>query len=91
MAAPKNAYTLRFATSPDGAITKDEAMALARARNMSLRAFILSALVHERERLRQTPLADDGPLTGAQIAWLRAEFPESRFEGEERLGSSLWK
>ncbi len=90
MAAPKNAYTMRFATSPDARITKDEAMALARAQNMSLREFIVSALVRERERLRQTPLADDGPLTDEQIAWLRAQFPENRFEGEEQLGPSLW-
>ncbi len=90
MATPRKAYTLRFATSPDARITRDEAMALARAQNMSLREFIVSALVRERERLRQAPLADDGPLTDEQIAWLRAEFPESRFEGEEQLGPSLW-
>ena len=90
MPTPKEAYILRFDNSSDARITKDEAMALARAQNMSLREFILSALVHERERLRQTPLADDGPLTDGQIAWLRAQFPESRFEGEEQLGPSLW-
>ncbi len=90
MAAPKNAYTLRFATSPDARITKDEAMALARGQNISLREFILSALVRERERLRQTPLTDDGPLTDEQIAWLRAQFPDSLFEGEESLSTPLW-
>ncbi len=90
MATPKNAYTLRFASSPDAPITKDEAMALARSRNMSLRDFIMSALVHERERDGHTALADDGPLTNVQIAWLREQFPEGNFDGEERLGPSLW-
>ena len=90
MPAPKDAYILRFENSSDAPITKREAMALARAQNMSLREFIVSALVRERERLRQTPLTDDGPLTDEQIAWLRAQFPESRFEGEEQLGPSLW-
>jgi hypothetical protein len=90
MATPKDAYTLRFASSPDAPITKDEAMALARSRNMSLRDFIMSALVHERERDGHTALADDGPLTDEQIAWLREQFPESSFDGEERLGPSLW-
>ena len=90
MATRRKAYTLRFATSPDARITRDEAMALARAQNMSLRELIVSALVRERERLRQTPLADDGPLTDEQIAWLRDQFPESQFEGEEQLGPSLW-
>ena len=64
MGASGTEYTLRFESSWAAAMTKDEAMALARARNMSLRAFILSALGHEHERLRQMPLADDGPLTG---------------------------
>ena len=90
MAIPKNAYTLRFDRSPEAPITKDEAMALARARNMSLRDFIISALVHERGRDGHTALADDGPLTDGQIAWLRNQFPESSFDGEERLGPSLW-
>ena len=90
MAAHKTAYTLRFGASPDAGITKDEAMALARSRNMSLREFIMSALAHERERLRHTPAADDGPLTDEQIAWLKKQFPESFFEGEEQLGPSLW-
>ena len=90
MAEPKTAYTLRFGNSPDARITKDEAMALARARNMTLRELIVTALVHERQRFEETPLADDGPLTDEQIAWLRAQFPDSLFEGEERLGPSLW-
>ena len=90
MDASKNAYTLRFETASDARITRDEAMALARSQDMSLREFIVSALVRERERLRETPLADDGPLTDEQIAWLRAQFPESQFEGEEQLGPSLW-
>ena len=90
MAAPKSAYTMRFGTSSEAGITKDEAMALARSQNMSLRDFIVRALVHEQERLQQTGLADDGPLTDEQIAWLRAQFPESFFEGEEQLGPSLW-
>ena len=90
MAAPKNAYTLRFESSSEAPMTKDEAMALARSRNMTLREFILSALVHERERVRRTPLADDGPLSDEQIAWLRAQFPEAAFDGEEQLGPSLW-
>ncbi len=59
MAAPTDDYVLRFATEPDTTITKHEAMTLARSENMSLREFILGALAHERERIRQTPLADD--------------------------------
>ena len=90
MGTSSTAYTLRFESSSKAAMTKDEAMALARTRNMSLREFILSALVHERQRLRQAPLADDGPPTDEQIAWLRARHPESRFVVEERLGPSLW-
>ncbi len=90
MSAPKDAYILRFENSSDAPITKREAMALARSRNMSLREFIVSALVHERERLREAPLADDGPLTDEQIAWLRAQFPECHFAGEEPLGPPLW-
>ena len=90
MAAPENPYSLRFSTSPGAGITKDEAMALARSQNMSLREFIVSALVRERQRLRETPLADDGPLTDEQIDWLRAQFPDDAFDGEERLGPSLW-
>ncbi|MFQ5955454.1 MAG: hypothetical protein ACE5JZ_10360, partial [Kiloniellales bacterium] len=69
---------------------KDEAMDLARSHNMSLREFIVGALVHERERLRGAPLADDGPLTDEQIAWLHAQFPDSLFEGEKPLGPPLW-
>ena len=72
------------------AFFKDEATALARSRSMSLRDFILGALVHERARIQQTPLADDGPLSDEQIAWLREQFPDSVFDGEERLGPSLW-
>ncbi len=90
MDSSKNAYTLRFETSSDARITKDEAMALARSRNMSLREFIVAALVGERERLREAPLIDDGPLTDEQIAWLRAQFPDSLFEGEEALSPPLW-
>ncbi len=91
MDASKNAYTLRFETSSDARITRDEAMALARSQDMSLREFIVGALVHERERLRaMPPLADDGPLTDEQIVWLRAQFPESHFAGEEPLGPPLW-
>lgn len=90
MDASKNAYTLRFETSSDARITRDEAMALARSQDMSLREFIVSALVHERERIREAPLADDGPLTDAQIAWLRAQFPDSHFAREEPLGPPLW-
>ena len=90
MDSSKNAYTLRFETSSDARITKDEAMALARSRNMSLREFIVAALVGERERLREAPLIDDGPLTDEQIAWLRAQFPDSLFEGEEPLSTPLW-
>ena len=90
MATHKSAYTLRFNSLSDGAITKDEAMALARSLNMSLRDFIVSALEHERERVRQTAQSDDGPLTDEQIVWLRKQFPESAFDGEERLGPSLW-
>ena len=65
-------------------------MALARSRNMSLRDFILSALVHERERISQTPLADDGPLSDKQIDWLRAQFPDNAFDGETQIGPALW-
>ncbi len=90
MAAPKSVYTLRFESSLEAPSTKDEAMALARSRNMTLREFIISALVHERERIQRTPLADDGPLSDEQIAWLRAQFPETAFDGEEQLGPSLW-
>ena len=90
MATPTSGYVLRFATESDTSITKDEAMALARSRNMTLREFILSALVHERDRIRQTPLADDGPLSDEQIDWLRAQFPDSAFEGETRIGPALW-
>ena len=90
MASPTDDYVLRFATGPDTTITKDEVMALARSENMSLRDFILNALVHERDRVRHTPLADDGPLSDEQIDWLRAQFPESVFEGETRLGPALW-
>ncbi|MCH7888214.1 MAG: hypothetical protein IIA00_02940 [Proteobacteria bacterium] len=90
MAALNSAYTLRFGATSEASLTKDQAMALARSQNMTLREFILSALVHERERLQHTPLADDGPLTDEQIAWLRAQFPESFFAGEEQLGPSLW-
>ena len=90
MATHKSAYTLRFESATGAAITKDETMALARSRNMTLRAFIMSALVHEKERVRRTPLADDGPLSDDQIAWLRAQFPEVAFDGEEQLGPSLW-
>ena len=90
MAAPKSVYTLRFESSSQAPITKDEAMALARSRNMTLREFIMSALVHERERVQRTPLADDGPLGDEQIAWLRTQFPEAAFDGEEQLGPSLW-
>ncbi len=90
MDASKNAYTLRFETVSDARITRDEAMALARSRNMSLREFIVAALVGERERLREAPLIDDGPLTDEQIAWLRAQFPECHFAAEEPLGPPLW-
>jgi hypothetical protein len=90
MATPKNAYTLRFESASEAAITKDEAMALARSRSMSLRDFIIGALVHERERIQGTPLADDGPLSDEQIAWLRDQFPETSFDGEDQLGPSLW-
>ncbi len=90
MNVSKNAYTLRFETSSDARITRDEAMALARSQDMSLREFIVGALVHERERLRAMPLADDGPLTDEQIAWLRAQFPGSLFEGGEALSPPLW-
>ena len=37
---------------------------------------------------RRSP--DDGPLTDEQIAWLRAQFPDSHFAGEEPLGPPLW-
>ena len=47
-------------------------------------------MVHERERLRAPALADDGPLDDAQIAWLRAQFPEYHFAGEKLLGPPLW-
>lgn len=90
MASPTDDYVLRFATGSDTAITKGEAMALARSENMSLREFILNALVHERDRVCHTPLADDGPLSDEQIDWLRAQFPESVFEGETRIGPALW-
>ena len=90
MATGKNAYTMRFGASPGAGMTKDQAMALARSQDVTLRELIMSALARERERLRETPLADDGPLTDAQIAWLRAQFPNSFFEGEEQLGPSLW-
>lgn len=90
MATPTDDYVLRFATGPDTTITKDEAMALARSENMSLREFVLGALVHERERIRQTTLADDGPLSDEQIDWLRAQFPDSAFEGETQIGPTLW-
>ncbi len=90
MATGKNAYTLRFGASPGAGMTKDQAMALARSQDVTLRELIMRALVRERERLQGTPLADDGPLTDAQMAWLRAQFPESFFEGEEQLGPSLW-
>ena len=90
MATGKNAYTLRFGSSPEAGMTKDQAMALARSQDVTLRELIMSALARERERLQGTPLADDGPLTEAQIAWLRAQFPESFLEGEEQLGPSLW-
>ena len=90
MDASKNAYTLRFETASDARISRDEAMALARSQDMSLREFIVSALVRERERLRETPIADDGPLTDEQIAWLRTQFPDSQFTGEEPLGPPLW-
>ncbi len=90
MAAPTTDYVLRFAAGPDTAITKDEVMALARSQNMSLRDFILNALIHERERVSQTPLADDGPLSDEQIDWIRAQFSDSAFEGETRIGPALW-
>ena len=88
--ALKRAYTMRFGSSSDASMTKDEAIALARSQDMSLRELIMKALVNERERLQQTPAADDGPLTDEQIAWLRKQFPESFFEGEEQLGPTLW-
>ena len=90
MATPTDDYVLRFATEPDTAFTKDEAMALARSQGMSLRDFILNALAHERERIDQTQLTDDGPLSDKQIDWLRAQFPEGAFEGETRIGPALW-
>ena len=90
MATPTDDYVLRFTSGSDALIAKDEAMALARSCNMSLREFILSALVHERERISQTPLADDGPLSDEQLDWLRAQFPDSAFEGETRIGPALW-
>lgn len=90
MATPQNAYTLRFETATDATMTKDEAMALARSRGMSLRDFVISALVHERERILGTPMADDGPLSDEQIAWLRDQFPETSFDGEDQVGPSLW-
>ncbi len=40
--------------------------------------------------MREAPLVDDGPLTDEQIAWLRVQFPDSLFEGEEALSPSLW-
>lgn len=90
MAAPTDDYVLRFATGPDTTITKNEVMALARSENMSLREFILNALARERDRVRHTQLADDGPLSDEQIDWLRAQFPEHAFEGEVRIGPALW-
>lgn len=90
MSASKNTYTLRFETASDSRMTREEAMAIARSQNQTLRELIVSALVHERERLRAAALADDGPLTDEQIAWLRAQFPDSHFEGEEPLGPPLW-
>ncbi len=90
MATPTNDYVLRFATEADSAFTKDEAMELARSQGMSLRDFILNALVHERERIDQTQLVDDWPLTDEQFAWLWAQFPEGTFEDEERIGPALW-
>ena len=90
MAASTSDYVLRFASGSDSAISKDEVMALARSENMTLREFILNALLHERERIRQTPMADDGPLSDKQIDWLRAQFPESAYEGETRIGPALW-
>ncbi len=47
-------------------------------------------MVNEHERLKAAPLADDGPLTDAQIAWLRAQFPDSHFAREEPLDPPLW-
>ncbi|MFP6730546.1 MAG: hypothetical protein VCD50_10340 [Alphaproteobacteria bacterium] len=90
MSTPTDDYVLRFTSGSDALIAKDEAMALARSRNMSLRDFILSALVHERERISQTPLADDGPLSDKQIDWLRAQFPDNAFDGETQIGPALW-
>ncbi len=82
-------YVPRFATGPHATIAKDEVMALARSENMSLREFILNALAHERDGVRHTTLADDGPLSDEQIDWLRGQFPESVFEGETRIGPAL--
>ena len=90
MATPTNDYVLRFASETDSAFTKDEAMELARSQGMSLRDFILNALIHERERIDQTQLVDDGPLSDEQFAWLWAQFPEGSFEDEERIGPALW-
>ena len=90
MATPTDDYVLRFAAGSDTTITKDEVMALARSQDMSLRDFILNALIHERERIDQTQLVDDGPLSDKQIDWLRAQFPEDAFEDEERIGPALW-
>ena len=90
MDASKNAYTLRFETSSVARITRDEAMHLARSQGISLRELILRALVRERERLGEATPADEGPLTDAQTASLRAQYPESYFAGEEPLGSPLW-
>ena len=90
MSTPTDDYVLRFTSGSDALIAKDEAMALARSRSMSLRDFILSALVHERERILGTPMADDGPLSDQQIAWLRDQFPETSFDGEDQVGPSLW-
>ena len=90
MATPTDDYVLRFATEPDTTITKDEVMALARSQGMSIRDFILNALAHERERIDETQLTDDGPLTDEQFDWLWAQFPEGTFEDEARIGPALW-
>ena len=89
MASPTNDYLLRFTSGSKSVISKEEVMALARSENMTMRDFILNALIRERERIRQTPVADDGPLSDEQIDWLRAQFPESAFEGEKRIGYAL--
>ena len=87
---PTDNYMLRFSTGPNTTITKDEVMALARSEDMSLRDFILNALAHERDRVRHTPLADDGPLSSEQFDWLWAQFPEGTFEDEKPIGPALW-